>query len=267
MNRQFDIIIIGDSKEGNNTLKYIATLKPTIKIAFISREFKSSTTHDFLNVEYIKGEVAFTDYRNRLFGCYLASGERFYCTHLIIASGLKYEPYRVGNKRVPCVYNTTNDIPNNARTRPALVIANSDKEVKFAMSVAKKYKQIYLCTPTIELKAQPSTLKKLDDTKNIVVLPNTSILRVSTSDEALNKVELDNYSTVTCSAIYIKTATVPETSFVSDKLILKNEEQYLDTMNNLESSLVPKCFAVGNCVKKSTKKMISNMYETILNDF
>ena len=79
--------------------------------------------------------------------------------------------------------------------------------------------------------------------------------------------ELDNYSTVTCSAIYIKTATVPETSFVSDKLILKNEEQYLDTKNNLESSLVPKCFAVGNCAKKSTKKMISNMYETILNDF
>jgi thioredoxin reductase len=267
MNRQFDIIVIGDSKEGNNTIKHIAAKKPTIKIAFISREFKSSTTHDFLNVEYIKGEVTFTDYRNRLFGCYLASGERFYCTHLIVASGLKYEPYKIGNKQVPCVYNTTNDIPNNARTQPALVIANSDKEVKFAMSVAKKYKQIYLCTTAIELKAQPSTLKKLDATKNIVVLPNTSILRVFTSDEVLNKVELDNYSTITCSAIYVKTTTTPETSFVSANLILKNEEQYLDTMANLESSLVPKCFAVGNCAKKSTKKMISNMYETILNDF
>lgn len=267
MNHQFDIIVIGDSKEGNNVLKHIASLKPTIKIAFISREFKNSTTHDFLNVEYIKGEITFTDYRNRLFGCYLANGDRFYCTHLIIASGLKYEPFRIGNKPVPNVYNTLNDIPKNTKMQPALVIANSDKEVKFAMSVAKKYKQVYLCTKEIELKANSATLKKLDTIKNIVVLPNTSVLKVFSSDGALEKVELDNYSTITCSAIYVKTAATPETYFVSEKLIAKNEEHYLETSLNLESSLVPKCFALGNCAKKCSKKMIAALYETILKDF
>ena len=50
MNYQVDIVIIGDSLEGYNILKKIADGKPTIKIAFISREFRSTTTHDFLNL-------------------------------------------------------------------------------------------------------------------------------------------------------------------------------------------------------------------------
>ena len=71
MNTQFDVIIIGDSKAGNEALACIASANRCISVAFISREFKSTTTKDFLNVEYIKEEVVFTDYKNRLFGCYL----------------------------------------------------------------------------------------------------------------------------------------------------------------------------------------------------
>ena len=56
MNYQYDLIIIGDSKEGNQLVKSIALANLNIKIAFISREFKSATTPDFLNVEYIKDE-------------------------------------------------------------------------------------------------------------------------------------------------------------------------------------------------------------------
>ena len=58
MNRQFDVIIIGDSKAGNAAVKSIAGANRNIKVAFISREFKRSTTRDFLNVEYIKDEVS-----------------------------------------------------------------------------------------------------------------------------------------------------------------------------------------------------------------
>ena len=88
MNCQVDIVIIGDSKDGHEALKKLAAAKPDIKIAFISREYKSTTTHDYLNVEYIKDEVIFIDYKNRLFGCYLKTGKQVYSTHLIIASGL-----------------------------------------------------------------------------------------------------------------------------------------------------------------------------------
>ena len=114
MNQQFDIIIIGDSKAGKEVLKRIASEKPSIKIAFISREFKSSTTRDYLNVEYINDEVIYTSYQKRLFGCYLKSGLTHYCTHLIIASGVEYEDLMLNNEYVPNVFNTLEKFIENA---------------------------------------------------------------------------------------------------------------------------------------------------------
>jgi thioredoxin reductase len=267
MNRQFDVIVIGDSKAGNEAVKNIAAANRAIKIAFISREFKSYTTRDFLNVEYIKDEVTFTDYKNRLFGCYMKSGDRFYCTHLIIASGLSYVPFRLGNKPVPGVFNTADDISKLAKNQQAIVLGNSEADAKLALAVAKKYKHVYVCTKSIELDVASNTRKKLTSTDNIVVLPNASIVKVAAADGELNTVELDNYSTLTCSAIFVKTASTPETIFVSDKLISKDTDGFLETAFNLESLLVPRCFATGNCVRKNTKKMSLAMFETILNDF
>jgi thioredoxin reductase len=267
MNQQFDIIIIGDSKAGREALKHIASEKPSIKIAFISREFKTSTTRDYLNVEYINDEVIYTSYQKRLFSCYLKSGLTHYCTHLIIASGVQYETFELNNEQVPNVFNTLDEIPKYAKNQPALVVGNTDTEVKFALSVAKKYKQVYLCTKYLEPVVTTATKKKLDATKNIVVLPNTSIINFITKDGVLEKVGLDNYSYITCSAIFIKTKTSPETIFVFDKLISKDREGYLETDYKLESQLIPKCFAIGNCTKKTTKKMLMTMYEHILEDF
>ena len=268
MNCQVDIIIIGDSKAGHETVKNIASANPEIKVAFISREFKSTTTHDYLNVEYVKEEVVFTDYRNRLFGCYLKNGDRIYGTHLIIASGLQYEPLMLHNKQVPCVFNNTDDIPKNSKNQPAIVIGNNNADVKFALTVAKKYKYVYLCTKSLNIEnTTAANVKKLTDSKNIQILPNTSILKVFAPEGILQKVDLDNYSTVTCSAIYVKTASKPEVSFVSDKLIKKDLEGYLEVLANAESALVPKCFAIGNCVKNYTNKMNKLMVENILKDF
>ena len=268
MNCQVDIIIIGDSKEGHLAVKNIASKSPKIKVAFISREFKSTTTHDYLNVEYIKDEVIFTDYKNRLFGCYLKNGDRIYSTHLIIATGLAYEALMLKNKIVPCVFNTTNDIPKTAKNLPAVVIGKNNLDAKFAIDVAKKHKQVYLCVPGLTLEdITPAITKKLADTKNIAVLPNTSLLKVIVKDGALHTIELDNYSTITCSAIYVKTPSVPDVAFVSNKLIASDVDGYLLVDAKAESTRVPKCYAIGNCVKKCTRKMVQLMTESVLNDF
>jgi thioredoxin reductase len=267
MNYRVDIIVIGDSKDGNEMVKKIASSNPAIKMAFISREFKSTTTRDYLNVEYLKDEVILTDYKNRLFGCYLKNGDRVYGTHLIIATGLCYKPLMINNKHIPCVYNNVDDIPKAAKNQPAIVIGQQNSDVKFALAVAKKYKQVYLCTEKIAIdNITPANAEKLSSTENIVVLPNTTITKFTSKDGALQTVELSNYSTVTCSAIYVKTAARPEVDFVSDKLVSK-ENGYLKTTNIGQSSLVPKCFAVGNCAAKSTKKMKQLIIDVVLNDF
>jgi thioredoxin reductase len=268
MNYQVDIMISGDSKSGHEILDKLASGSPTIKFAFISQSFKSTTTHDYLNVEYFKDEVIFTDYKNRLFGCYLKNGDRIYGTHLIIASGLTYSPFTINNKPVLNVYHTTDDIPKTAKNLPAVVIGNKNSDIKFALDVAKKYKQVYLCVKDMSFdNIASANNKKLEKVKNLLILPNTSILKAISKDGALQKVELDNYSTLSCSAIYVKTDATPATAFVSDRLVKKDEAGYLLTNDKAESTLVPKCFAIGNCAKKYTKAIKQLLIETILNDF
>lgn len=268
MNSQVDIVVIGDSCDGREAVKKLASTRPSIKMAFISREFKSVTTHDYLNVEYIKEEVVFTDYRNRLFGVYLKNGDRIYCTHLIVASGLAYEPLMIGNRQVPGVFNNTDDIPKSAKMQPAIVLGNDNNAAKLALAVAKKYKQVYLCTKSITLEnASAANVNKLNATSNVVILPNTSILKVSTLDNGLAKVELDNYSTVTCSAIYVKTKAKPETSFVPENLFSKDEEGFIKVSTTAQSILVPKCYAIGSCTIKTTERMKEAMITEILSAF
>ena len=271
MNCQYDIIIIGDSKEGNQLIKSIAAVNINIKLAFVSREFKTATTPDFLNVEYIKDEVVLTDYKNRLFGCYLKSGPRLYATHIIFAVGQKYAPFTVNNKLVPNVFHTIVDVPKEAKKLPAIVVAYTEADIKFAFDVAKKYKYVYICLDEFGSWMSEALRKKLllKQAANIVVLPNTHINKVSTYDENLVTVTLDNYSTVTCAAIYVKTEASPDTSCISARsgLIRANEAGYLVTTDTLESTLVPKCFAVGTCTQKCTKKMMDALIESILIDF
>jgi len=268
MNQRFDVIVVGDSKDGNAVIKQLASANKTLMIAFVSKTFKNRTTRDFLNVEYIKDEVIFADYKNRLFGCYLKSGNRLFCTHLIIACGLKYAPLTVNHRRVPCVYHNTDDITKIAKQQPAVVFGSGEADARMALAAAKKYKQVYLCSSLFSLCCTPSTLKKVEQAKNLVVLPNANLLRVTTDAAGkLKAIELDNYSTLTCNAIYIKTESAPDTAWLSTKLIKKNDDSYLETTKELESTVVPKCYAVGSCAVKSTKKMQQAMILNILADF
>lgn len=267
MNCQVDIVVIGDSVEGRDVVKNIAATNPGIKMAFVSRDFKNITTRDYLNVEYIKDEVIFTDYRNRLFGCYLKSGDRIYCTHLVIASGLAYEPLVINHKQVPYVFNNTDDIPKSAKNLQAVVLGRCDADVKFATAIAKKYKYVYFCMESLNCGITDKNMQKLINIENLVVLPNASITKIIAPDNKLNSLELSNYSTLTCSAIFVKTNFVPDTSFITNKLISKDTNGFLITSNVAQSLLVPKCFAIGNCAIKSTQKMKAAMIEMILNDF
>lgn len=268
MNCQVDVIIIGDSIEGYEVVKKVTSSKPSVKIAFISRIFRSSTTYDYSNVKYLKEEVVLVDYKNRLFGCYLKNGDRIYGTHLVIATGLSYAPLILNNEIVPNVFHNTSDVPKIAKNQAAIVIGQNNSDVKFILAVAKKYRHVYLCTKKLALENITSAnVKRLSEIENIVMLPNTSLLKVNTSEDTLQTVELDNYSTVTCSAIYVKTLATPETSFVPISLIQKDEAGYLIVSDSAESFIVPKCFAIGNCIRKNTKKMSQFLIEAILNDF
>jgi thioredoxin reductase len=159
-------------------------------------------------------------------------------------------------------------VPKAAKDQPALVICNQDSDAKFALEVAKKYKQVYLCTKEVDItnSVSAATVKKLAKAENLAVLPNASIKKVVSDKDVQQKVMLDNYSEINCAAIYAKTTATPATGFIPRK-ILPREDGYPTVTENCESTLVPKCFAAGNCLKKYTKAMEQKLLDTILKDF
>lgn len=270
MNFRFDVIVIGDSKSGHNIIDKLATSRQNIKIAFISKAFKSTTSHDYLNVKYFRDEVEYLNYRYRLFSCHMKNGDCIFSTHVVIASGLDYKPLMVNNKPVQMAFNSTDDIPNTVNDQTSLVIYNQDSDVKLAIEAAKKYKHVYLCTKELELAKHISqaAAKKLAKSENITILPNTSIKNIICDESsALNKVEFDNYSEIMCSAILVKTDSKPAVNYIPRKIICREEDNYLVVNDNCESTLVPKCFAAGSCLKKYTKAMEQKLIESILKDF
>jgi thioredoxin reductase len=90
-------------------------------------------------------------------------------------------------------------------------------------------------------------------------------VKTSVDNNVLMSVTLDNYTKITCNAIFAITSTIPETNFISEKLIDK-ENGYLKTTDTAQSLLVPNCFAVGNCACKSTKKMQAGVIEAVITD-
>jgi thioredoxin reductase len=268
MNFRVDVMIVGDSKSGHEILDKLASSKPNIKVAFISQAFKSTTTHDYLNVKYFRDEVKYVSYRYRLFCCFMKNGDNIFSTHLIIASGLSYEPLIINGEKVPNVFNTVDDAPKTAKDQSALVICNQDSDTKFVLEVAKKYRQVYICTEKVNFieGLSATTANKLAKTENLTVLPNTSIRKVISDKETLQKVELDNYAEIDCSAIFTKTIASPAIEFIPKK-ILSRENGYPVVSENCESTLVPGCFVVGTCLKKYTKAMEQRVISTILKDF
>lgn len=268
MNFRVDVIIVGDSKSGHDILDKLAKSNPNINVAFISQAFKSTTAHDYANVKYFKDEVKYVSYRHRLFCCYMNNGDNIFGTHLVVASGLKHEPLVINNKQVPCVFNNIDDVSNLAKDQAALVVCNQESDAKLAVEVAKKYKHAYICTKELNLTESLSaaTAKKLNKAENITVLHNASIKNTISDSGVLQMVELDNYSEIACSAIYLKNDSAPAIDFIPRKIISR-DGAYPIVRDNCESYLVPGCFVVGTCLKKYTKAMEQKIVESILRDF
>ena len=111
-----------------------------------------------------------------------------------------------------------------------------------------------------------ATAKKINKAENITVLHNASIKNAISDSGVLQRVELDNYSEIACSAIYLKNDSAPAIDFIPRKIISR-DGAYPIVRDNCESYLVPGCFIAGTCLKKYTKAMEQKIVESILRDF
>lgn len=221
-----------------------------------------SAIKELKNIEVFTAPFELLDYRNRLFGCYLEGGIRLFSTTILVAMGTKNIPLLCKNKQVPNAYYDSKSLPKNHKESQAVILGSSQKCLRLALDLSKKFRYLYLCTETFDLQGTDKQKARLEACKNVVVLPGAKLLSVTTKNGTLQSIELDTYSTITCSAVYADTPTIPATRGIPVKFFNLSPDKFLITTPSGESTIIPSLFATGSCCAENNPAEL--VYKTIL---
>lgn len=251
MNQLYDVIIIGASEEGISFCEQLLKKTTGLKVALVSRNFNRPV--DFEGVMKITGEVIFSSYNRGMIGLTLADRTQIFGVNVVVAVGTK--PIKSNLKNPNIRYNLT-DV-KAAKNSPAVVVGNNNLAVTYALSMAKKFKYVYLCSSTVELECDNKYIKKLENVANIVHLPNCNVIGCKNDkDGNLVEVLLDTYSSIRCSTLVMSLGRTPDNPGLSKRMIETDSNGYIITKEFNATTVVPKIYAIGTCTKSSTKNRL-----------
>ena len=260
----YDVIVVGASEEGISFCKQLLAKSIGLKVVLVSRNFNRPVEIDGLT--QIKQEVIFSSYIHGLIGLTLADRSQIFGLNTVIAVGTK--PIKSSLKNCNIKYNLS-DL-KASKTAPAAVFGNDTLAVNYALTMSKKFKYVYLCSSTIELNCETKYLKKLENTANIVHLPNCNIISCKNNKEGeLVEVQLDTYSSIKCAALIMSLGRTPDNSGLSKRMIEVDSNGYILTKEFNETTIIPKIYAIGGCVKNGSKTRLLPIINHIieLNNF
>lgn len=265
-NELFDIIVLGASESGISLCEQIKAKAPEKKIALISKHFKFvKTSNKLLDTKLIEGESVLSSYNHGLVILTLKDRRLVVGKNLVIATGGK--PIKAGKdtfKNINICYKPA-DITINPKNKPAVVYGNNEDAVLYSLTLAKKFKYVYLCSSVFNLECSAKTLKKLNEVANIVHLPNCHVASCKNDKEGkLCEITLDTYETIKCSALVFALGRLPDISGISLKMIELEQDKYIKINNMHQTTLVPNIYAIGECTKHNTKRSITTVCNHIL---
>ena len=137
--------------------------------------------------------------------------------------------------------------------------------VSYALELAKKFKYVYLCSSVFKLDCNSKLLNKLNNTANIVHLPNCHIVSCKNDKEGkLAEITLDTYETIKCSALVVALGRLPDASGVSPRMIELDQDNYIKTNSLHQTTVVPTIYAIGECTRHNTKRSVTTVCNHIL---
>jgi thioredoxin reductase len=178
--------------------------------------------------------------------------------NLVIATGAAPVRSHVLKNNNIC-YNPR-EITVNPKNKPAVVYGENSDAVNYALLLAKKFKYVYLCSETFNLHCEAKLLKKLNDTANIVHLPNCHIVSCKNAkDGQLTEITLDTYDTINCSALVLALGRIPDVNGVSTTMIELDDERYVKINTQHQTTKVNNIYAIGECTRHNTKRSITTV--------
>ena len=128
----------------------------------------------------------------------------------------------------------------------------------FALTMAKKFKYVYLCSDVFKLNCDTKLLKKLNETANIVHLPNCFITSVKNDKEGnLQEIALNTYDTINCAALVLALGRKPYVNGIDLKMVELDADKYVIINSQHQTTRVPNIYAIGECTKHNTKRSIT----------
>lgn len=261
-NQLYDVIVVGASEEGLALCEQLNAKTKNAKIALVSKHFNLQTPkHNLQNVDKFEQEVVFSYYKHRLLGVYFTNKDAIFGKSIVIATGSK--PIKSTLKNPNIKYNLNNMKYNKAA--PAVVFGKDNTAATYAISLAKKFKYIYLCFDSLDLKCDSKYLKKIENIANIVCLPNCNIIACKNDkDGNLAEIQLDTYSSIRCSALVMSLGRIPEKVCIDKRMLKTDAEGFIIVKENNETTEIPNIFAIGTCTKNHTKAKITAVANTII---
>lgn len=248
MSQLYDVIVIGASEEGINFCEQLLAKTTGLNVALVSRNFNRPV--DIAGLTKISGEVIFSTYNRGMIGLTLHDRTQIFGVNVIIAVGTK--PVKSNLKNSNIRYNLL-DI-KASKNSPAVVAGNDALAVTYALTLAKKFKYVYLCSSSVELACEARYLKKLENTANIVHLPNCNVIGCKNDKNGnLTEVQLDTYSSIRCTALVMSLGRLPDNSGLSKRMIETDVNGYIVTKGFNVTTIVPTIYAIGTCTKNGTK--------------
>ena len=258
----YDVIVIGASEEGLIFCDQLLQKTKNAKIALISKHFNFQTAKQNLSgVDKFEDEAVFSYYKHRLLGVYMQKNEAIFGKVIVIATGTT--PIKSTLKNLNIKYDIK-DI-KASKTTPAVVYGDDEYAAKYALSLAKKFKYVYLGTKSLDLPFGARLNKKIDNTANILHLPNCNIVSCK-NDKAGNlaEIQLDTYSTIKCTALVMSLGRKPASAGIDKRMIKLDSDGYIVTKEFSETTEIPNIFAIGGCTKNSSKRKITDAINTII---
>ena len=265
-NELFDVVVLGASVEGIALCEYLKTKSPELKVALVSRHFNFvKLTNKLLDTELILGESAFSSFNHGLVILTLKDRRIVVGKNLVIATGgnpILGPADKYKNKNI--CYNPR-DITISAKNKPAVVYGNNADAVNFALTMSRKFKYVYLCSETFDLKCDIKLLKKLNDTANIVHLPNCHIASCKNDkDGNLTEIALDTYDTIKCAALVLALGRIPDVNGIDLRMIELDEDKYVKINTQHQTTITPNIYAIGECTRHNTKRSITTVGNILL---
>ena len=248
-NQLYDIIVVGASAEGVAFCEKLLSKTKEVKVALISKHFKHLTKQNLEGIDLIEQEVVHSNYRHGLLIVSLADSTNICGKTVIIATGSK--PIKSTLKSANIYYNISDLKPN--KNGQAVIWGNDALAVKYALKLSKKFKYVYLCNNSLILNCDTKLITKIENTANIVHLPNCNIIACKNNKEGnLVEVQLDTYSSIKCSALVMSLGRSPENPGISKKMVELDVDGFVKTKAFNETTKVPNIFAIGECTRHAS---------------